>query len=130
MPGNIGLLLIISANMQPTDHISMDFVYPFEFNMISGARYQRVATYSVRKPVWSCSGSATRASPKSQICLLEKNISTKFQMKDYTLGSNERLHLGLVFFVRLKGDKTSVFYVSRMEEKNDTTIKYKLFQPW
>ena len=26
------------------------------------------ATYSVRKPVWSCSGSATRARPKSQIC--------------------------------------------------------------
>ena len=39
----------------------------FELSMISGARYQRVATYSVRKPVWSCSGSATRASPKSQI---------------------------------------------------------------
>lgn len=35
--------------------------------MISGARYQRVATYSVRKPVWSCSGSAIRARPKSQI---------------------------------------------------------------
>lgn len=38
-----------------------------ELSMISGARYQRVATYSVRKPVWSCSGSAIRASPKSQI---------------------------------------------------------------
>ncbi|TNN58175.1 hypothetical protein EYF80_031608 [Liparis tanakae] len=36
--------------------------------MISGARYQRVATYSVRNPVWSWSGSATRAKPKSQIC--------------------------------------------------------------
>lgn len=35
--------------------------------MISGARYQRVATYSVRNPVWSCSGSAIRARPKSQI---------------------------------------------------------------
>ena len=40
----------------------------FELSMISGARYQRVATYSVRNPVWSCSGSATRARPKSQIC--------------------------------------------------------------
>lgn len=39
----------------------------FELSMISGARYQRVATYSVRKPVWSCSGSAIRARPKSQI---------------------------------------------------------------
>lgn len=38
-----------------------------ELSMISGARYQRVATYSVRKPVWSCSGSAMRARPKSQI---------------------------------------------------------------
>ena len=32
-------------------------VYPFELSMISGARYQRVATYSVKKPVWSWSGS-------------------------------------------------------------------------
>lgn len=38
-----------------------------ELSMISGALYQRVATYSVRKPVWSCSGSAIRARPKSQI---------------------------------------------------------------
>lgn len=38
-----------------------------EFSIISGARYQRVATYSVRKPVWSCSGSAILARPKSQI---------------------------------------------------------------
>ena len=29
----------ISASIQPTDQISIDFVYPFEFNMISGARY-------------------------------------------------------------------------------------------
>ena len=35
--------------------------------MISGARYQRVATYSVKNPVWSCLGSATRANPKSHI---------------------------------------------------------------
>jgi hypothetical protein len=38
-----------------------------ELSIISGALYQRVATYSVRKPVWSWSGSATRANPKSQI---------------------------------------------------------------
>lgn len=36
--------------------------------MISGALYHLVATYSVKKPVWSWLGSATRASPKSQIC--------------------------------------------------------------
>ena len=35
--------------------------------MISGALYHLVATYSVKNPVWSCSGSATRARPKSQI---------------------------------------------------------------
>lgn len=39
----------------------------FELSIISGALYQRVATYSVKKPVWSCSGSAIRARPKSQI---------------------------------------------------------------
>ena len=38
-----------------------------ELSMISGALYQRVATYSVKKPVWSCSGSAILARPKSQI---------------------------------------------------------------
>ena len=50
-PGNSGLLVSISARMQPTLQISIDFVYPLEFNMISGARYHRVATYSVRMPV-------------------------------------------------------------------------------
>ena len=55
------------TRMQPTDQISIDLVYPLLLSMISGARYQRVATYSVKKPVWSWSGSATRAKPKSQI---------------------------------------------------------------
>ena len=32
--------------MHPTDHTSMAFVYAFELSIISGARYQRVATYS------------------------------------------------------------------------------------
>jgi hypothetical protein len=41
--------------------------YPLELSIISGALYQRVATYSVRNPVWSYCGSATRAKPKSQI---------------------------------------------------------------
>ena len=45
--------------------------------MISGARYHLVATYSVRNPVWSWAGSATRASPKSQICrkLIKKKLT-------------------------------------------------------
>lgn len=48
-----------------------------ELSMISGARYQRVATYSVRNPVWSWSGSATRAKPKSQICRREETEQRK-----------------------------------------------------
>lgn len=38
-----------------------------ELSIISGALYHLVATYSVRKPAWLCSGSATLAKPKSQI---------------------------------------------------------------
>ena len=34
--------------MQPTDHISTALEYLQEPNKISGALYQRVATYSVR----------------------------------------------------------------------------------
>lgn len=48
-------------------HVCVPGAPTFELSMISGALYQRVATYSVRKPVWSCSGSAIRARPKSQI---------------------------------------------------------------
>ena len=54
-----------SANIQPTDHRSIALVYSFQDSMISGARYHRVATYSVMKPEWFSSGCATRASPKS-----------------------------------------------------------------
>ena len=68
LPGNKARFDNISANIHPTLQMSIDLVYPLEFNIISGARYQRVATYSVSIPVWSCSGSATRANPKSQIC--------------------------------------------------------------
>jgi hypothetical protein len=50
LPGKRGFPLSISARMQPTDHTSMAFVYSLKVNMISGARYQRVATYSVMKP--------------------------------------------------------------------------------
>ena len=51
-----------------TETTSPPHTHTFELSMISGALYQRVATYSVKKPVWSCSGSAIRARPKSQIC--------------------------------------------------------------
>jgi hypothetical protein len=47
----------------------------FEFSMISGALYHRVATYSVRNPVWSWSGSATLAKPKSHICKITGHVS-------------------------------------------------------
>lgn len=66
-PGKRGLLANISPRIHPTDQISIALLYPLEFSMISGALYHLVATYSVKKPVWSCSGSATRAKPKSQI---------------------------------------------------------------
>jgi len=49
-----------------------------EFNMISGALYHRVATYSVRNPVWSWSGSAILANPKSQIW--KKNSVTYYNV--------------------------------------------------
>ncbi len=48
---------------------SIAFVYCLKVSMISGARYQRVATYSVMNPVSPPLGSAVwveRARPKSQ----------------------------------------------------------------
>ena len=56
---------------QPAD--GRTFVYCLNVSMISGARYQRVATYSVMKPVSVPDGSAVRterARPKSHSCLL------------------------------------------------------------
>lgn len=61
--------------MHPTDQMSIDLVYPFELSIISGALYHLVATYSVRKPVWSCSGSAILANPKSQIYKKKINVN-------------------------------------------------------
>lgn len=66
-PGKRGLPESISPSMQPMDQISIAFVYCLNLlgrmsdvltrmmgythvNMISGARYQRVATYSVMNP--------------------------------------------------------------------------------
>lgn len=65
LPGNRGFPLSISARMQPTDHTSMALVYSLKVNMISGARYHLVATYSVMKPELSSWEAAERARPKS-----------------------------------------------------------------
>lgn len=56
-----------------------------ELSMISGARYQRVATYSVRNPVWSWSGSATRAKPKSQIWRKGEREQKTVTLEDFLL---------------------------------------------
>src|SRR5436189_653923 len=66
LPGNSGLPLNISAKIHPTLQTSIAFVYSLKVNMISGARYQRVATYSVMKPELSSVEAAERARPKSQ----------------------------------------------------------------
>lgn len=45
---NIAFRLINSPKMHPTDQISTAFEYFVDPNKISGALYQRVATYSVK----------------------------------------------------------------------------------
>lgn len=69
LPGKRGRPLIISARMQPTAQISIDLEYCLKVSMISGARYQRVATYSVISPVSEPEVTSAvrteRASPKS-----------------------------------------------------------------
>eukprot|EP01139_Manchomonas_bermudensis_P001392 Amastigsp_a1887_57.p7 type:complete len:105 gc:universal Amastigsp_a1887_57:571-885(+) len=65
--------------MQPTDQMSIAFVYSAHESMTSGARYHRVATYSVINPAWFCSGSATRASPKSQILRSQFELRRMFE---------------------------------------------------
>ena len=52
-----------SAKMQPTDHMSIPVEYSSHDSRSSGARYQRVTTYSVMNFV----SSWDRESPKSQI---------------------------------------------------------------
>lgn len=48
VPGKIAFPRIISPRMQPMLHMSTALEYLWEPSRISGARYQRVATYSVR----------------------------------------------------------------------------------
>ena len=50
VPGKRGLPSSISARMQPRLHMSTPAVYFLLASRISGARYQRVATQSVRQP--------------------------------------------------------------------------------
>lgn len=66
---------------------TLALLYPLEFSMISGALYHLVATYSVRKPVWSWFGSATRARPKSHICSGNTHTHTK------TIYTTEQTHV-------------------------------------
>ena len=56
------------------------FVYCLNVSMISGARYQRVATYSVMNPVSVPEGSAVltdRAKPKSQTLRSQFALSSR-----------------------------------------------------
>lgn len=69
-PGNNALPLNISANTHPILQISIARVYSLKVSMTSGARYHRVATYSVMKVAASLEeeggGREERARPKSQ----------------------------------------------------------------
>ena len=62
---SLGVTLQQSVVRQGRTHRSHHIT--LALSMTSGALYQRVATYSVRTPVWSWLVSQTLASPKSQI---------------------------------------------------------------
>lgn len=57
----------------------MALVYSLNVNMISGARYHRVATYSVMKPELSSVEAADRARPKSQTFKSQLAFSNKLE---------------------------------------------------
>lgn len=59
--------MIISARMHPTDHMSIALVYLCDPKTISGARYHRVAIYSVNTPESPWKLATDLASPKSAI---------------------------------------------------------------
>ena len=67
VPGNNAFPTISSPRIHPIDHISTALVYLVDPNKISGALYQRVATYSVITGILpSLSDKATDlAKPKS-----------------------------------------------------------------
>jgi hypothetical protein len=66
LPGKRGLALNISAKIQPTDQTSIALVYSLKVNIISGALYHLVATYSVMKLACSSDRLVDLAKPKSQ----------------------------------------------------------------
>lgn len=79
LPGNSGLPLSISARMHPTLQTSIALVYSLKVNMISGARYHLVATYSVMKPELSSVEAADLARPKSQTFKSQLALSKRLE---------------------------------------------------
>ena len=53
LPGKRGRFASISARIQPTDHTSIDLVYPFEFSMISGALSEIEMNNQIISSNWS-----------------------------------------------------------------------------
>lgn len=78
-PGNKGFPLSISARIQPTLHTSIALVYSLNVNIISGARYHLVATYSVMNPELSSVEAAERAKPKSQTFRSQFALRSRFE---------------------------------------------------
>jgi len=78
-PGKRGFPLSISAKTHPILQMSIARVYSLKVNMTSGARYQRVATYSVMKVDASLEGLADwredLAKPKSQTCTCVQRLT-------------------------------------------------------
>merc|ERR1719446_1864304 len=76
VPGKSGFRPSNSAKMQPTDHMSTAFVYVSDESTISGARYHRVTTYSVRKSRQS-DGLTPRERPKSVILRSQFSLTSR-----------------------------------------------------
>nr|GMD10510.1 Protein PAF1-like protein [Ipomoea batatas] len=78
--GNKGSLVIISPRIHPTDQTSIAAVYSEQLRSSSGARYQRVTTYSVMKSV----SDVVLAKPKSPI------FRSQFELRSKLLGFRSR----------------------------------------
>lgn len=79
-PGNSGMRPISSATMQPTAHISTAEVYLCHPTSTSGARYQRVVTYSVIASILeSLLSLYTLASPKSATLRQQSPFTRRFR---------------------------------------------------
>lgn len=94
-PGKIDFPMISSPNMHPTLHMSTALVYFVLPRRISGARYQRVATYSVRTGGASSSFYAMeRAKPKSASFTWHSLLSKIFEgFKSLWIKSPECMYL-------------------------------------